>query len=313
MVLDVFKQQRVNILQDRTNIGASIGLTATPQTNFAKLESKGLDMTLTYNKSINKDMWTQLRGNLTYATNEIQEFDEVTYPDNLSYLSRIGSNSNQAYGYIAERLFIDETEVNNSPQQFGVNYTGGDIKYRDINGDGVINGNDRVPIGHPTVPEIVYGFGGTFGYKNLSLSLFFQGSARSSFFIDPYNISPFVTNGSLQNGLLKAIADDHWSEDNRNSYAFWPRLSDTYIENNNQTSTWWLRDGSFLRLKQVEVSYDLPSKFSKILGLNSMRAYINGSNLAVWSKFKLWDPEMGGNGLGYPIQSVYNIGLTLDF
>lgn len=310
--VDVFKQLRTNILEVRSNIGATLGLTATPATNFGEMESKGLDGTITYNKSWNENWYTQLRGNFTYATSENLVRDEVAYPEELSYRSLIGNSAAQYYGYIAERLFIDHEETLNSPTQFG-EYTGGDIKYRDVNGDGYISENDMVPIGYPTVPEIVYGFGGTLGYKAFDFSIFFQGAARTSIFINPQNISPFVINGSAQNGLLNVIAQDHWSEDNRDSYAFWPRLSDEFIENNNQPSTWWMRNGSFLRLKTIEAGYNIPESFLSKIGISSARLYFSGNNLAVWSTFKMWDPEMGGNGLGYPIQSVYNLGLKLDF
>ncbi|PHR89265.1 MAG: SusC/RagA family TonB-linked outer membrane protein [Leeuwenhoekiella sp.] len=320
LTVDVFRQRRDNILQARANIGSVLGLTATPQTNFGEVESRGLDLSLNYDKQIGKYWFAQLRGNMTYATNEILQNDEVSYPDNLAYRSRIGQNVNQVYGYIAERLFVDQNEVDNSPQQFG-EYTGGDIKYRDVNGDGVITVNDQVPIGLPTIPEIIYGFGGTVGYKSFDLSVFFQGAARTSFFINPQNIAPFVLNvndgdGELkgyQNGLLQAVADDYWSESNRDSYAFWPRLGDTFIENNNQSSTWWMRNGAFMRLKNVEAGYTLGESLTNKLGLKAARVYFSGTNLAVWSSFKLWDPEMGGNGLGYPIQSVYNLGLRVDF
>ncbi|WP_417885795.1 SusC/RagA family TonB-linked outer membrane protein [Zunongwangia sp.] len=319
-VVDVFRQKRTNILQTRSEIGSAIGLTATPQTNFAAMQSEGLDFSMDYSKQLNSDWWTQLRANLTYATNEVLEYDEVDYPEELAYRSRIGDNASQVYGYIAERLFVDQEEVNNSPTQFG-DYTGGDIKYRDVNGDGVISQSDMVPIGLPTVPEIIYGFGGSVGYKNWDFSAFFQGSARSSFFIDPENISPFVINGGAQNGLLNVIAEDYWSEDNRDAYAFWPRLSQTFVENNTlkrddgkkDTSTWWMRSGDFLRLKTMELGFSPKGKLLDKLHLNSLRIYASGLNLAVWSDFDLWDPEMGGDGLGYPIQSVYNVGLQLTF
>jgi len=320
--VDAYEQTRSSIYQARTNIGSTIGLTSSPATNFAKIKSKGVDVAATYNKQFNNDWYTQLRGNFTYATNEWKQFDEVTYPENLSYLSVIGNNVSQTYGLIAERLFIDDEEVANSPTQFGT-YGAGDIKYRDVNGDGVINQNDVVPLGDPTVPKIIYGFGGVLGYKQFDFSVFFQGSAQSSFFINPENIAPFVMNTvfntqlqedqTFQNGLLNAVAESHWSEDNRDSYAFFPRLSDRFVENNNRVSNWWMRDGSFLRLKTVEVGYNVPESFTSKLGINTMRIYASGNNLAVWSRFKLWDPEMGGNGLGYPIQSVYNFGLKLDF
>ena len=134
-----------------------------------------------------------------------------------------------------------------------------------------------------------------------------------SFFINSENISPFVINGGAQNGLLNVISEDYWSEDDRNSYAFWPRLSQTFIENNNQTSTWWMRSGDFLRLKTMELGFSPKGKLLDKLHINGIRLYASGLNLAVWSDFDLWDPEMGGSGLGYPIQSVYNIGIQLDF
>jgi TonB-linked SusC/RagA family outer membrane protein len=308
---DAFKQTRTHILQERSNIGSTLGLTATPSTNFGEMESSGLDLSITYNKQFNRDWWTQLRGNFTYATNKVLVYDEVSYPEELAYRSIIGNSARQTYGYVAERLFIDHEETLNSPTQFG-EYSGGDIKYRDVNGDGLISENDKVPLGYPTIPEIVYGFGGTLGYKNLDFSIFFQGSARSTFFINPQNISPFVINGSAQNGLLDVVAEDHWSEANRDSYAFWPRLSEEFVENNNQVSSWWMRDGSFLRLKSIEAGYNVPEKITSKIGLTALRIYFSGNNLAVWSKFKLWDPEMGGSGLGYPIQSVYNLGLKFD-
>ncbi len=311
-VVDIYKQNRTNVLQDRSFIGATMGLTYEPFTNFGEIESKGMDVAVTYNKQFNNDWYTQLRGNFTYATNKIKVFDELSFPEEMAYRSRIGQNFNRNYGYIAERLFVDQNEVDNSPTQFG-DYSGGDIKYRDVNRDGEITEADKVPIGNPTSPEIVYGFGGTVGYKKFDFSVFFQGVARTSFFINPENIAPFVLNGPYQNNLLDVVAQDHWSEDNRDLYAFWPRLSNTFVENNNQVSTWWMRNGAFLRLKTIEAGYNAPEAFTSKIGIKGLRIYFSGNNLAVWSKFKLWDPEMGGSGLGYPIQSVYNLGLKVDF
>lgn len=315
IVVDIYKQTRTNILQPRSIIGSTLGLSTTPQTNFGAAESKGADISLTYNKKFSENWSTNLRGNFTYATSKVLKYDEVNYPAELSYLYKKGQSISQTYGYVAERLFVDDNEAKNSPTQFGVpgiDYRGGDIKYRDINGDGVITTQDMVPIGYPTSPEIVYGFGGVISYKDFDFNIFFQGSALSSFFINPRNISPFVTNGGAQNGLLDIVAQDHWSEDNRNVYAMWPRLSSTFIDNNNQSSTWWMRNGAFLRLKTIELGYNAPKKVSERIGLSGLRVYANTTNPAVFSQFKLWDPEMGGNGLGYPIQATYNFGMLLD-
>lgn len=308
--VDFFHERRENILQTRTDVPTTMGLRSIPQANVGIAEGKGLEVEMKYQKSFTKDLWLLVNGNFTYASSKYKQYEEPDYKD-VPWRSIIGTKIRQPFGYIAERFFIDEEEVNNSPeQQFG-EYAGGDIKYKDINGDGKINTDDIVPIGFPTVPEIIYGTGFSLGYKGFDFSCFFQGSARSSFFIEPNAITPFVNQG--QRGLMKYIADDHWSENDRNINAFWPRLSEYAISNNNQNSTHWLRNGSFVRLKSAEIGYTLPRKLTQKAFINMLRFYVSGTNLFVWSKFKMWDPEMAGNGLGYPVQRVINFGLNLNF
>jgi hypothetical protein len=177
-----------------------------------------------------------------------------------------------------------------------------------MNGDGKISELDKTPIGNPFVPEIIYGFGASMGYKNIDFSFFFQGAAKSSFFIQPTNIAPFIN----ERNALSVISNNHWSENNPDPYAFWPRLSTEEVLNNNLDSTWWLRDGDFLRLKSIELGYTLPEQWLNIKNL-STRFYASGQNLFTISKFDLWDNEMGGNGLGYPPQRIMNIGLQINF
>jgi len=314
---DIYKQERSHILQTRSFIPSTLGLQVATAANTGKAESSGIDISMDYNKYFQNGIWTQLRANFTYSSIEVKVTDEPTYPANEYYRSKLGYPFQQEYGYVAERLFVDDYEIANSPSQnFGTEpVLAGDIKYRDVNGDGKITEADKVPIGFPTTPEIIYGFGGTVGYKNFDFSAFFQGSARSSFFIAPSAISPYAPDekdARKQNGLLEDIANSHWSEDHRNLYAFWPRLSYKQNDNNNQTSTWWMRNGAFLRLKSIELGYNLPEKKARKFGLSNLRLYLNATNLFVISKFKMWDPEMGGNGLGYPVQRVYNIGIRFD-
>ncbi len=259
-------------------------------------------------KSFMNSLWLSARANFTYATNEIVVNGEPVYP--YDYMSRIGHSIDQQWGLVAERLFVDDVEVANSPAQtYSSNYMAGDIKYVDVNNDGKVDDNDMVPIGYPRIPEIVYGFGVSAGYKNFDFSFFFQGSARSSFFIDPSAISPFVKGRNA----LNVIADDHWSTNNPDPFAFWPRLSDKLEKNNTVNSTWWLRDGSFLRLKSVELGYTLPKDLITKIKLKNLRVYFSGNNLLTFSKFKLWDPEMSGNGLGYPPQMIINAGIIASF
>ena len=311
-IIDVFKERRTNILMNRQDIPNTMGLTAAVRANIGEASGYGTDISMDFSHSFNKDTWIQARGNFTFARSNYEVYEEPQY-ENEWWLSRINRPISQPYGYIAERLFIDDQDVANSPvQNFGVQNVAGDIKYKDVNGDGQISTLDRVPIGYPTVPEINYGFGFSFGYKNFDMSAFFQGSARSSFWIGgstPANIQPFVDGKTV----LKAISDSYYSIDNPDIYAFYPRLSINNQPNNMQLSTWWLRTGSFLRMKQAEMGYTIPDDLASKMQLSSLRFYLSGSNLFLLSKFNMWDVEMGGNGLGYPLQRVFNVGLNLTF
>ena len=307
--VEYFTEQRESIYQAREHLPASMGLTSSVYGNVGEVASQGFDGSIDLNHSFNKDAWITGRFNFTYATNEIIENEEPEYK--YSYLSKKGHAVNQVFGYVAERLFIDSEDVNNSPsQELGGQVQAGDIKYKDINNDGRVNSDDKVAIGHPTVPELNYGFGLSGGYKAFDLSFFFQGQGSSSFFIDPSSIAPFTDNRNA----LQYIADDHWSPNNPVSQSFWPRLSASDNDNNyQQYSTWWMRDGKVLRLKSLELGYTLPKSVLKKSPLKYLRIYLSGSNLFAISTFDLWDPEMGSNGLGYPLQRVYNIGVNLSF
>lgn len=320
IVAEYYNYNRYNILQKRAFIPSTSGLEADIYANLGKANSRGIDISADYKQQIGNDLLISGRGNLTLATDKYTYFEEPDYPE--PWRRTVGHPIRSGYGYIAERLFVDDVEARSSPTQIfsatGKLPKGGDIKYRDLNGDGVINERDQTFIGHPQVPQIVYGYGLSVQYKNFDASAFFQGQARVSFFIDPNKVSPFVQStqdyiyGNTQ--LLKEFADNHWSEDNQNIYAVYPRfgVNRNDIENNLQASTWWLRNGSFLRLKSAEIGYSLPASITKKLGVGKCRIYLNGLNLITWSSFKLWDPELGGNGFAYPIQRVYNLGINLN-
>ena len=315
---DFYTEHRSNILMTRTATPATMGLSAQPRANVGAAEGKGVDLSADYNHSFNQHFWVQARANFTYATSKFTVYEEPSY-DGVPWKLHVNYPISQQWGYIAERLFVDDAEAAKSPKQNFGEYGGGDIKYHDVNGDGQITQLDQVPLGFPTTPEITYGFGFSVGYKRFDLSAFFQGLGRESFWINAAATAPFVTyyydnevlSGKPQNQLLQAYADSHWSEDNRNLYALWPRLSTTAIgnDNNSQQSTWFMRNGAFIRLKQVEIGYTI----REWAHMKSLRLYFNGTNLLTWSKFKLWDVEMAGNGLGYPVQRVFNMGALATF
>jgi TonB-linked SusC/RagA family outer membrane protein len=328
--VDIFRERRINILQQRVDIPVETGLWTTPLVNVGEAKGKGVDVSFDYNHSINKDLWIVGRANFTYARSEFTYYEEPNYAAlNQPWRTKVGHSIQQEWGYVADRLFIDYEDILASPEQNFGEYLPGDIKYLDISGDGKITEADQVPIGRPKTPEINYGFGISVGWKGFDLSVFFQGSARSSFWIDSNYMSPFVMrtiadNGDitadlskgttrLETGLAKFIADDHWTETSQNPKAGWPRLSNYLVDNNHQKSTWFMYNNNFLRFKSAEIGYEFPEKWVQKIGLNSLRFYVNGTNLLLFSDFDLWDVEMGSNGLNYPLQRVINLGINLSF
>lgn len=319
IIAEYFTEHRTDIFMQRADIPNTMGLQAAVYGNIGQARSKGIDIQADYKQAWASGLWASARANFTYSTGKYDVYEEPTYPE--SYRQHAGRSIRQTWGYIAERLFIDDEDAANSPSQaaFGSQYGGGDIKYTDVNGDGVITNADMVPIGYPTSPEIIYGFGVSLGHKGFDFSVFFQGLGRESFWIDAtsaystkynkYGTAPFVNNGQL----LKAYSDSHWSEDNRDIYALYPRYSAYENHNNTQVSTWWMRDGSFVRLKQMEFGYTLPQKLTNKIHIDNLRVYFQGNNLLCWSKFKLWDPELAGEGFNYPIQRTFNIGVNVTF
>lgn len=319
IIAEYFTEHRTDIFMQRADIPNTMGLQAAVYGNIGQARSKGIDIQADYKQAWASGLWASARANFTYSTGKYDVYEEPTYPE--SYRQHAGRSIRQTWGYIAERLFVDDEDAANSPSQaaFGSQYGGGDIKYTDVNGDGVITNADMVPIGYPTSPEIIYGFGVSLGHKGFDVSVFFQGLGRESFWIDAtsaystkynkYGTAPFVNNGQL----LKAYSDSHWSEGNRDIYALYPRYSAYENHNNTQVSTWWMRDGSFVRLKQMEFGYTLPQKLTNKIHIDNLRVYFQGNNLLCWSKFKLWDPELAGEGFNYPIQRTFNIGVNVTF
>jgi TonB-linked SusC/RagA family outer membrane protein len=317
---DVFREHRSNILQPRADIPSTTGFWARQDVNVGEADGKGVDVSVDYNHALGKDAWLIGRANFTYARSTYRYYEESDYESmGYGWRSKKGESVKQRWGYVAERLFIDQEDIDNSPRQDLGEYMPGDIKYRDINGDRIINEIDMVPIGYPTTPEINYGFGLSGGYKGFDASFFFQGTGRYSFWTDFSAMSPFRAytpqneSRMLETGLAQFVADNRWSEETQDPFAKWPRLSSRLVNNNNVTSTYFMHDGSFLRLKSAEVGYSLPDKAAKKLRLSSLRIYLSGTNLLLFSKFGIWDVEMGGNGLKYPLQRVYNVGVNLSF
>ena len=296
---DYFNEKRNNILLHREAWPESLGYyTAKPWSNKGKVDNWGIELSVNWRKEFTKDLYVDFRGNFTYTENKYVNLDEPVYP--YVWKTSTGKPLSRTTGYIAQGLFSSQEEIDNSPtQNLGSTVKPGDIKYRDVNGDGKIDGSDQVMISpYGTTPRIQYGLGMNVTYKKFDFGVFFNGSAKRTIMIS--GISPF---GQSDYNVMQFIADDYWSESNPNPNAKYPRLGLTSSQtaNNTVASTYWMRNGNFIRFKTLELGYKF--KYGRV--------YLNGDNIAVFSPFKLWDPELSWNA--YPLQRTFNIGVQLNF
>ena len=306
IVFDAFQEIRSDIFQQKLSIPNYLGpASSLIYGNLAKVKSWGWDTSVDYGKQINKDLSVQFKGTFTYARNTVLEYDEA--PGTRPAMSAIGKPIGTLMGYQTNGLYIDYADIKNNPTSTigNIAIAPGDIKYVDQpdkngNYDGKISSDDRVAMGYPTTPEIVYGFGPSIRYKNWDFSFFMQGVARTSMILSGFH--PFGTQ--YNRNILSWVAEDYWSANNQNPQAAYPRLTEYDNNHNTAASDYWLRDGSFLKLKNAEMGYSY----------KNMRFYVSGTNLLTFSKFDYWDPEMGGgSGLKYPTQRVFNFGFQMTF
>ena len=310
ITFDYFHDVRDRILMSRASWPNLLGYWGSlPWSNIGKVTNKGIELSVNWQKSITKDLSFDLRGNFTYNQNRYDYVDEPDYP--YVWQTKTGKPLNTLTGYIAEGLFSSQEEINNwaDQSQLGSNIQPGDIKYRDVNGDGKVTSEDQVLLSpYNGTPRIQFGFGLNVMYKNFDFGVFFNGSAKRRIMINS-GYAPFLSGGgdgsnveSLERNLMQWIADDHWSVDNPDPNAAYPRLGITGadINNNIQPSSYWVRNGSFIRFKTLELGYRF-----KIC-----RVYFSGDNLAVFSPFKLWDPELSWNA--YPLQRTFNVGVQFN-
>ena len=314
--VDYFHEQREGIWMERKYLPSIVGLGSNPRANVGKVLSEGFDGNFAYREKINKVDIT-VRGNITYSKNTILEKDEENnvYPYQMERDYRV----NQAKGLIALGLFKDYDDIRNSPRQDFGTVQPGDIKYKDVNGDGVVNDGDKVAIGATTRPNMIYGFGISASWKGLDVNVHFQGAGKTSFFIDGPTVYAF-SSGEWGNILADVAGSNRWIEheisgtmSTENPNASYPRLSYGGNNNNYRQSTYWLRNGSYLRLKTLELGYSIPKPLVNKIRYNNIRLFLRGSNLLTFSSFKLWDPELGSStGTEYPLAKSFTLGLSVN-
>lgn len=315
--LDIYQEIRHNILSQRVVVPASLGLGLYPYANIGKGRSRGFDFAGKVQHAFSNDFWFILNGTVTYSKAVYKELEEA--PDKPKWQRKVGHDVSQVVGYVAEGLFQSWEEIERSPRQSG-DYMPGDIRYRDVSGDGKISIDDAVHIGFPTEPRLVYGFNGTVSYKRFEFNFAFQGSGQRSLFIEPSAVTPFVSDRAL----LSAIWKDHWTPENMKSNPLWPRLTTKGIISHNmeeqrigqetlRASSYFMREVKFLRCQALELAYSLPERWVKKIHLQRVKPYIRVNNPFLISSFDLWDVELGTSGFNYPIQRTYSIGINLSF
>ena len=306
--VDFFREYRKGIFLRRTAIPGFIGINAEPYGNVGVVLNKGVDASMSYSAKVGQ-VSLQFQGNFTYAKNRIIRNDDPVkaYP----WMEKIGQKTTQVFGYEALGLFKDSTEITEAPKQVG-NVRPGDVRFKDLNGDGIINQFDVKPIGYGPYPEIVYGFGLTGSYKGFTLGGFFQGAGNVDIVMNDEGFVPFQA-GSERGNLFKEV-EDRWTPQNPDPNAFYPRLSFGLVNDNYATSTWFMRNTGYLRIKTLQAGYEIPDKWLKRTGISSSRLFFIGTNLLTFSSFKMWDVELGsGRGTAYPNVKTFSVGIDINF
>ena len=325
LVVDFFHDERSNIFQQRSLIPGYVGLTSNPFSNVGRMVSYGADGNFTFKQRINNDMDFTLRGNFTYSRNDVKNWEEdvPAYP----YQNVSGYPYGVQRGMQALGLFKDQKDVESSPRQTFGSYGPGDIKYRDINGDGLINGDDYVPLAYNgDTPLLMYGFGGEYRYKNFTAGILFKGRGRTMVKLMGYGYVPFF-EGQYGN-VLKTVANPHnrWISKEyaaahgidmslaENPNAIFPRLTYGQSGNNSRSSDFWYRNAWFLRLQEVTLNYTMRTKYLRSIGVSGVDFQLIGSNLFVFDSIKEFDPEQASSrGLVYPIPATYTFQLYIHF
>lgn len=319
VVVDLFKERRSNIFVSRNNVPLIAGFAQGISANVGVVKNQGFEASFEYSHQFGKDWFVSFRGNMTANDDEVVENAQATpaYP----WLDQRGHNVLAEWGYTATGLF-NQAELDALPAdyaQFGINKSQlhpGDVQYKDLNGDNQIDEYDRSAISRGDIPRIYYGFGGDFRWKNIGVGVLFQGVSDATRILRGSGIRPFES--SMGGGSLYSNISDRWSAENPdNENVFYPRLAwgatDISNINNFQTSTWWKRDVSFMRLKQFTVSYYFPKAWQRGGLLKGGRFYVMGENVFTFSKFKLWDPELNSdNGISYPNVRTFSIGVNFN-
>lgn len=319
--LDYFDETRREIFMERKSIPTTAGFIQPIWSNFGKVNNNGIEASLNVNKQFSNKLFGSFFGTLTYAKNKILEIDEP-YTVIGTNRAETGHPVGQWFGLVSDGLFSEDdfVDVNNGILAPGIpihtfgNVRPGDIKYKDLNEDGRIDPLDKTAIKGTLDPQIVYGFGVNLQYSDFDFGFIFQGNDKTYNMLGK-GVGYFIPgSGNGATGNIFTNVTDRWTKDNPDNDVFYPRLSQGTNANNSQESSWWLKDMSLLRMKNIEIGYSLPNKIKRVVFLNNARLFLRGNNLLTFTNFKLWDPEISlSHGGQYPIMKSVSMGVEIGF
>ena len=310
--IDFFDDLRYNILSTRVNTAFTIYGTTQPPTNFGKNFNSGYEMSMNYNDNWKNKILYGITFNYSFAHNKILITDDP--PGLPAYEKKSGTRIGQYFGYKTQGFYSSQADIAQSPINNATSATSipGDLKYKDINGDGVINSNDIVPIGYSRLPEIIYSFSPRITYKRFSVNILLQGASHVSSDVS-------FTDNYYQNMLGR------WTPSNA-AHATWPALRPTNysVPNPNYVANdFLLQNSAYLKLRNVQINYNVPLSVTRHLHIKSCMIYVNGQNLKTWTKFLYLDPENysklpagsygASNSATYPVLKVFNFGANIQF
>jgi TonB-linked SusC/RagA family outer membrane protein len=307
IVIDVFDEHRTNILTNRGTVPEFVGYSL-PVVNVGEVLNKGFEIDVNWNQKVNKDFSYRVNVLMSYAKNKILFIDEV--PRSQPYLYQTGNPSRQPFGYVFDRFYGVGDVAANVPNHL-YPLKPGDMVYKDLDGNNIIDQDDQRAIGFPNYPQYTFGFNSGFTYKNFDLSMNWVGATNTSRMLDESLRTPFGTSG--ERSLLQYMADEAWTPETASTATF-PRVTFLGALNNSKDSDFWLRDASYIRLKTFEMGYNFKGNFLRKAGLSALRLYFNGNNLVTFTKLDIIDPEgRTGSIQEYPLTKLYNIGVKLNF
>jgi TonB-linked SusC/RagA family outer membrane protein len=312
LTADLFFENRTGILSVDESVSTLLGMLGptdgnkglAPQ-NIGRVVNRGFELDMVWNDNVGKLRY-YVRGNLSFARNTVKANGQApqTYP----WLSAVGTYIGQRYGLICDGFYNSYDEIAALPSGFSSNLKPGDLKYRDINRDGRTDSYDVAPIGRTQTPELFYGVTLGGDWNGFDLQLFWQGAAGSDIYVNGYGYWEFTNTGSVMSHHL-----GRWTPETSGT-ATYPSLTPSVSEQNHRLSTFWLKDGSYLRLKNAQIGYTLPNRITRKAGVANMRLFLSGANLLTFSVFKTYDPESNdGDGSAYPSMRQFTGGVTLKF